>query len=198
MTATLAADTMLGTALSRRPAYAAPQSSRPECPGGPAHRDRPVNPMPVAECAAGPADDEALHERAERGLRHYTAQTANAVGASTHAAWCEWSDAPSAYVPLDHRLPDHPQRDAALIWAPERGWVIAVETGCGEDLLLTASLGGDVLPAPSTVAAWVRAVVADQHTGKRACPRATVGDANLARRLANWAGHEPTVEDGTN
>jgi uncharacterized protein DUF6292 len=153
--------------------------------------------MPVTEHTDGPVDDEVLYELAEHGLRHYIAQTANAVGVGPEAAWCEWADAPSAYIALDRRLPGHPDREAALIWAAERGWAVAVETGCGEDLLITASLGGDVLPAPDAVAAFVRCVVlADRHTDARACPRAAV-DTNLARRLAGWAGHEPTVEGRT-
>ena len=113
--------------------------------------------------------------RSEHGLRLYTAQTANAVGAGPEAAWCEWADAPGAYIPLDHRLPEHPHRDAALIWAAEHGWAVAVETGCGEDLLIAASLGGDVLPAPDTVAAWVRAVVTNRQADAFACPRAAGG-----------------------
>jgi hypothetical protein len=89
--------------------------------------------MPVTEHTGGPPDDEVPHELAEHGLRHYTAQTANAVGSGPEAAWCEWADAAGAYIALDHRLPAHPDRDAALIWTAERGWAVAVETGCGED-----------------------------------------------------------------
>jgi integrase-like protein/uncharacterized protein DUF6292 len=61
--------------------------------------------MPVTEHTDGPVDDEVLHELAEHGLRHYIAQTANAVGVGPEAAWCEWADAPSAYIALDRRLP---------------------------------------------------------------------------------------------
>ncbi|MEV4318753.1 DUF6292 family protein [Actinocrispum sp. NPDC049592] len=138
--------------------------------------------MPVVE----QADDEILPELAERGLRHYTARVAAAVGAGPEAAWCEWADAPSAYIALDQRLPGHPDRDAALIWTAERGWAVAVETGCGEDLLITAALGGDVLPAAATVAAWLRAV----RSGKRVSAqghRSAAVSTDVTHRLANWA-----------
>lgn len=143
--------------------------------------------MPAPE----PSDDE-VSELAEHGLRHYTAQIAAAVGAGPEAVWCEGADAPSAYVALDHRLPGHPDRDVALIWAAERGWAVAVETGCGEDLLITASLGGDVLPAPETVATWVRSVLAGKHTDAHRRPHAGAG-TDITRRLADWAGRMPAL-----
>lgn len=152
--------------------------------------------MPVTEHADGPTDDNVWHELAEHGLHHYTAQTAAAVGAGPEAAWSEWADAPSAYIALEGRLPDHPDRDAALIWAAEQGWAVAVETGCGEDLLITASLGGDVLPPPNTVALFVRAVMTGRHTDTRVPPRAAVS-ADLTRRLVDWAGRAPTRDNRT-
>jgi hypothetical protein len=152
--------------------------------------------LPVTGHAHSPADEEVLYERAEHGLRHYTARVAAAVGTGPEAAWCEWADAPSAYVALDRRLPGHPDRDAALIWAAERGWAVAVETGSGEDPLITASLGSDVLPPPETVAAWVRAVLASRHPDARGRPSTAVG-ADLAHRLADWAGYGPTTGDRT-
>lgn len=152
--------------------------------------------VPVTEHADGPTDDDVWHELAELGLHHYTARTAAAVGAGPEAAWSEWADAPSAYIALASRLPDHPDRDAALIWAAESGWAVAVETGCGEDLLITASLAGDVLPPPDTVAAFVRAVLDCRHTGTGGRTSAGVS-ADLTRRLVDWAGHEPTPDSRT-
>ena len=152
--------------------------------------------MPVTEHAGGPTDDDVWHQLAEHGLHHYTAQTANAVGTGPEAAWSEWADAPSACIALESRLPDHPNRDTALIWAAEQGWAVAVETGCGEDLLITASLSGDVLPPPDTVAAFVRAVMTGRHTDTRV-PPSTAESADLIRRLIDWAEHEPTLDNRT-
>lgn len=142
--------------------------------------------MPVTEPTDGQADDDVLHELAEHGLRHYVAQVAATVGAGSGAAWCEWSDAPSAYIALECGLPGYPDRDAALTWAAERGWAVAVETACGEDLLITAFLDGDVLPPPQTVAAWVRAVLAGRHADAGGRSSTAVG-ADLVGRLADWA-----------
>lgn len=179
-----------------RPPHPGTHPRGAEGPGGPADGECAVILMATSEHAGGSADDEVLHELAEHGLRNYTAQVAAALGAGPEAAWSEWADAPSAYIALDHRLSAHPGRDTALIWAAERGWAVAVETGCGEDLLIIASLGGDVLPVPEAVAVWARAVLAGRLADARGCARAAVG-ANLARRLAGWAGHELTVDDRT-
>jgi hypothetical protein len=165
-------------------------------PGGATDRACAVILRPIAEHADGPTDDDVWHELAGHGLHQYITRTAAAVGAGPEAAWSEWADAPSAYIALGDRLPDHPDRDAALIWAAERGWAVAVETGCGEDLLITASLGGDVLPPPETVAAFVRGVFCGRHTGIRGRTRA-VASADLTRRLVDWAGQEPTLDNRT-
>jgi uncharacterized protein DUF6292 len=156
--------------------------------------------MPVVGHADEPGEDKVPPDLAEHGLRHYTARIAAAVGAGAEAAWCEWADAPSAYIALDQRLPGHADRDVALIWAVERGWALAVETGCGEDLLIAASLGGDVLPSPETVATWFRAVLTGRHADAHQHPSAqpnTAASTDVTRRLANWAGHEPTLDRRT-
>ncbi|MEU3273112.1 DUF6292 family protein [Saccharomonospora sp. NPDC006951] len=137
-----------------------------------------------------PGADEALIELAERGLRHYTARVAAAVGAGPEAVWCEWADAPSAYVALDQRLSGHPDRDTALIWAAERGWAVAVETGCGEDLMITASLSDEVLPAPETVGTWFNVVAAGQYDDTHRSSGPPVS-AEVIRGLANWARRDP-------
>ncbi|WP_158684445.1 DUF6292 family protein [Amycolatopsis orientalis] len=182
MTATLAPE---HPNLAARPA-------RAEAPAGP---EPAVVLMPLIEPADRPGNDEVPPELAERGLRRYTARIADAVGAGAEAAWCEWADAPSAYLALDHRLPGHPGRDAALIWAAERGWALAVETGCREDLLITAELEGDPVPTPETVASWFRAVLAGEPAEARRRSRAAAS-TDIARRLANWARHEPVGDNG--
>jgi hypothetical protein len=151
---------------------------------------QPHHPAPLPHPGTHPRPADGL------GLHNYTAQTANATGTGPEAAWSEWADKPSAYIALESRLPDHPDRDAALIWAAEQGWAVAVETGCGEDLLITASLDGDVLPPPATVAAFVRAVMTGRHTDTRGRPSIAVS-ADLTRRLVDWAEHEPNLDDRT-
>ncbi|PKW00178.1 hypothetical protein ATK30_0265 [Amycolatopsis echigonensis] len=175
-----------------RPSHPAVFPGRTEDPG----REHAVVLMPLIEPADGPGNGEVPPELAERGLRRYTARIAAAVGAGAEAAWCEWADAPSAYIALDQQLPGHPGRDAALIWAAESGWSVAVETGCGEDLLITAELGGDVLPAPEAVATWFRAVLAGKSADTHRRP-ASAESTDIVHRLANWARDEPIL-DGRN
>ena len=157
---------------------------------------QPHHPAPPVTEHTDRADDDVWHELAEHGLRRYTARTAAAVGAGPGAAWSEWADAPRAYIALEGRLPDHPDRDAALIWAAEHGWAVAVETGCGEDLLITASLDGDVLPEPEAVAAFVRAELAGRRADMCARTRAAAA-GDCTRRLVDWAGRESPLEDQT-
>lgn len=178
---------MTTTLATEQPPHPVTRLRRLEIPGGLADRECALILMSVTEHADDSADEEVLPELAEHGLRHYTARIAGAVDVGPEAAWCEWADAPSAYIALDQKLPDHPDRDAALIWAAERGWAVAVETGCGEDLLITASLNGDVLPAPETVATWFHAVLAGKYTGAHRRPNAAV-DTDVIHRLTNWAG----------
>jgi len=180
-----------------RPANSPAHHSPAEHADGPADLECAAILMPTTGHGDGPAGDDVLHEWAEHGLRRYTAQVAAAVGAGSEAAWCEWADAPSAYIALEGRLPDYPGRDTALTWDAERGWTVTVETGCGEDLLTIATLGGDVLPPPDTVAAWVRAVLTDRHNStRRHCDAAAHAHAavrgDIAGRLAYWAGNGPT------
>lgn len=63
----------------------------------------------------------------------------------------------SAYVALDGRLARHPDRDTALLWDERSGWSFAMETHSGEDLLVLAHLGGELVPDPLRVAAFVAA-----------------------------------------
>ncbi|HEY4023412.1 MAG TPA: hypothetical protein VGM75_32340 [Pseudonocardiaceae bacterium] len=59
-----------------------------------------------------------------------------------------------------------------------------------------SALAGDVRPPPETVAAFVRAVLTGRHTDPRGRPSAAVS-ADLTRRLVDWAGHEPTLDNRT-
>lgn len=178
------------------PPYSAAYNGRVDHFCGSADRKRTVIQMPLTADTHGPADDEVLHEMAEHGLRRYTIQVAAALGSGPEATWCEWADVPSAYIALERRMPHYPDRDTALTWSAEHGWAVTVETGCGEDLLITASLDGDLLPAPQTVAAWARAVLAGRHTHARSRPNPTAG-TNLTRRVADWARRDPTPGDRT-
>jgi len=91
-----------------------------------------------------------------RGLHHYIRLVGHALGLGGEGSYVQADEPASAYIALDGRLRRFPDRDVALLWEETEGWSAAVETHSGEDLLVVAYLGQDVLSPPETVAAWVR------------------------------------------
>ncbi|WP_116042685.1 DUF6292 family protein [Amycolatopsis palatopharyngis] len=110
-----------------------------------------------------------------RRICHYVSEVAVAVGVGPEACCCSPDALANAYIAVEHRLPRYPERDVALLWDEERGWAVAVETGCGEDLLVLHYLGGDVLPAPHVVASFLASVVRGKPEGAE---RAAQGGAS--------------------
>lgn len=105
-----------------------------------------------------------LDATAERGLRHYVNLVTDALGLPRHGTYVSLETPANAYVALDGRLATHPARDVALLWDEQHGWSVAVETHGGADLLVLTYLGGDVLPEPAAVAAFVRDVFTGTHS----------------------------------
>ena len=89
-----------------------------------------------------------------RGLERYVRLVRQALGLSGECSYVHVDDVATAYIALDGRLRDFPDRDVALLWDERRGWSAAIETHSGEDLLVVAYLDGDVQPSPRRVAAW--------------------------------------------
>lgn len=103
-----------------------------------------------------------------RGLRAYLAAVANALGIGLESTTVDTAGPVSAYLALDGRVPNFPDRDLALLWDERHGWSIAVETHSGEDLLILTYLDprhGPV-PAPRTVVDFVSAVRAGRPVGR--------------------------------
>jgi hypothetical protein len=95
-------------------------------------------------------------DRVTRGLRRYVRLVSQALGLRGECSYIQSDEPVSAYIALDGRFSQFPDRDVALLWEETRGWSAAVETNSGEDLQVVASLGQDVLPLPETVAEWTR------------------------------------------
>ncbi|MEV6874570.1 DUF6292 family protein [Amycolatopsis sp. NPDC051128] len=89
------------------------------------------------------------------GLTGYLAAVSAAVGVGEESCTVDLGTPVSGYVALDVRLPRHPGRDMALLWDEHHGWALAMENHSGEDLLVLAYLGGDLVPAPSRVSRFV-------------------------------------------
>lgn len=92
----------------------------------------------------------------EQGLQAYVHRVASGLGLGAVATFCEAADDATAYIALTERHPDWPDRDTALIWDQEHGWVLAVETHSGEDLLVLAYQGEALLPEPNTVITFAK------------------------------------------
>ncbi len=86
-------------------------------------------------------------EPLRRAVRGYLDEVAAALGVGLESSTIDLGTPVSAYLALDHRLPGFPDRDLALLWDEERGWSAAIESRCGEDLIVVASLDSDT-PAP--------------------------------------------------
>lgn len=100
-----------------------------------------------------------FEEAATRALREYVRRVTEALGLSGECSLVQAERPASAYVAVDGHLPGFPDHDVALVWDERDGWAAAVETHSGEDLVVRARLGGDVLPPPAAVAAWLDGVL---------------------------------------
>ncbi|MEU4768402.1 DUF6292 family protein [Actinosynnema sp. NPDC023794] len=90
------------------------------------------------------------------GLRGYVRLVTEELGLTGECSYVHADRPAGAYLALDGRLPGFPERDVALLWDEEHGWSAAVETHSGEDVIVQARFGPDVVPPPSAVARWVR------------------------------------------
>jgi hypothetical protein len=91
-----------------------------------------------------------------RGLCRYVRLVTQALGLRGECSYVQADGPTSAYIALDGRLRHFADRDVALLWDENQGWSAAIETHSGEDLLVVAYLGQELLPPPETVAAWTR------------------------------------------
>ncbi|MFD0201936.1 MULTISPECIES: DUF6292 family protein [Saccharothrix] len=119
------------------------------------------------------------------GLRGYVREVTGALGLSGECSYVQADRPVSAYLALDGRLPGFPDRDVALLWDEEHGWSAAVETHSGEDVIVQAHFGPDVLPAPEAVARWVRGLMRGDRSA-RPLPESPRDRRDLVGRLAPY------------
>ncbi|WP_235998664.1 DUF6292 family protein [Qaidamihabitans albus] len=126
-----------------------------------------------------------------RGLKRYVELVADEL--RMPPAFCVDVDdyRATVYFALEERVPRYPDRDLALLWDEENGWAIGVESGCGEDIIVLAYLGGDIVPAPSLVARFVDDLMHERYPGQLEPPalRRAGTDDDLDERLAAF--HRP-------
>ncbi|GAB2960211.1 DUF6292 family protein [Saccharothrix stipae] len=121
-----------------------------------------------------------------RGLRGYVRRVTEELGLTGECSYVQAERPAAAYLALDGRLPGFPDRDVALLWEEDGGWSAAVETHSGEDVIVQAHFGPDVLPSPAAVARWARGLFrGDLGVPARVrVPHHTPDD--LVRRLAPY------------
>ncbi|MCR6483777.1 DUF6292 family protein [Amycolatopsis sp. OK19-0408] len=125
---------------------------------------------------------------AARGLRQYLLAVAAELDAP---AWfCEVDVPATAYLALEGRLARFPDHETALLWDERDGWAAAVESAAGDDVVVLAYLGQDVLPAPEVVVAFVGSVYAGGYPGQPEPPnfRRPGAADGFDERLATYAG----------
>ncbi|WIV62202.1 DUF6292 family protein [Amycolatopsis nalaikhensis] len=133
------------------------------------------------------------------GLTGYLAAVSAAVGVGEESCTVDLDDPASAYVALDLRLPRHPGRDMALLWNERHGWAFAMETHSGEDLLVLAYLGGELVPVPLRVGRFVAGIGAGGVPVAAPVPPELRGDRGelldrlLRYRRGAWSGPVPSL-----
>jgi hypothetical protein len=93
----------------------------------------------------------------------YALRVTRELGLSGESSCVDRDKPLRVYIAVDGRLPDHPDRDVALLWTERRGWAMAVEEPGGADLTVVAHMGGPVEPPPHTVARWVRRMLTHRN-----------------------------------
>ncbi|WP_328457775.1 DUF6292 family protein [Amycolatopsis sp. NBC_00438] len=122
-----------------------------------------------------------------RGLTGYLTAVGAAVGVGDESCTLDVDVPVSAYIALDGRLTRYPGRDVALLWEERHGWSFGVETHSGEDLLVLAYLGVELVPEPPRVRGFVAA--ARSFGGPFAAPvppDLRDGGGGLLSRLARY------------
>lgn len=102
-------------------------------------------------------------EPAERGLRCYVHQVASGLDLGPESTYCELAPPATAYLALEDRLADWPDRDTALVWDDQLGWAVGVETASGDDLVIVAWYGPDLVPGPEEVVRFAKNVLAGHY-----------------------------------
>jgi hypothetical protein len=123
-----------------------------------------------------------LHHR----LPAYLAAVSAAVGVGVESCTADFGNPASAYIALDTRLPRHPGRDVALLWDERHGWSAALENDSGQDLLVVAYLGGELVPRPQRLARFLAAVRRGDVPAVLGTPVLRDGEAVLLEGLRSY------------
>ncbi|MCP2168026.1 DUF6292 family protein [Goodfellowiella coeruleoviolacea] len=168
---------------------AEPVPRRPRTPG--AKRCSPDEPLASAStprprtASAGPTD---VADALTTALARYVRTVAEAVGVSGEGTTYEVTDTATAYLALDCRAADHPNRDVMLVWSAAQGWAVSIETTPTEPPLVLSRSTGDLVPAPEAVARFVTEAITRRGAGRTpAVPLPRTDWFHLAERMEHHA-----------
>jgi hypothetical protein len=137
----------------------------------------------AAQPAVAPGDAGTL----TRALAEYVCAVADAVGVPLEGVTWEVTDTVTAYLALECRSPEHPDRDLMLTWTERQGWVVSVETTPGESRIAISDSLDDLIPRPEAVARFVVKSLAHHATKARAAVPPQVQRSKLAERMERSA-----------
>ncbi|GAA1236356.1 hypothetical protein GCM10009676_20690 [Prauserella halophila] len=133
----------------------------------------------------------------QRGLRRYVEVVAAGLGLEAAAAWSDVDDlTATAYIALDGELPGMEGREVALVWDGRTGWALGAETHSGEDLVIRAWYGTELLPDPDAVVRFVKELTVGRRVGLDVPPEPS-GQPHAAQivrarlQAAAWSDQEP-------
>ncbi|MEV6908726.1 DUF6292 family protein [Amycolatopsis sp. NPDC051071] len=123
-----------------------------------------------------------------QGLHRYVRLVIEELGLHGDAFYAQLEPTAGAYIALDRKLPEYPDRDVALVWDERYGWSVALETDSSEDLITVAYHGREILPSPSAVAAFAREVCASGAVGRSGLAPTGSGESEvtLTERLTGY------------
>jgi hypothetical protein len=133
--------------------------------------DHPTETSTEAAAEFTTAFDVDVEFRFHRALRGYLAATADCLGVGLESCTIDVDLPTSAYLAVNRRLPEFPDRDLALLWDEVHGWAAAIETHSGEDLIVVSYLDATtVTPPPRRVARFLRELCAGRSGPGRPDP----------------------------
>ncbi|MFE2754534.1 DUF6292 family protein [Actinosynnema sp. NPDC059335] len=122
-----------------------------------------------------------------QALRGYVRRVSAEIGLTGECSCVQSEPRATAYLALDGRLPGIPDRDVALLWDERHGWAAAIETHSGEDLIIQARFGPDLVPSPRAVARWVEGLFRGEVPRRGAAVDGRDPAGEPAARLARYA-----------
>ncbi|MGW4490028.1 DUF6292 family protein [Amycolatopsis sp. NPDC004368] len=120
------------------------------------------------------------------GLSGYVAAVSAAMGVGEASCTTDLDPPLSAYIALEMRLPQHSDRDVALLWDERHGWSVAIETNSGEDLLVVAYAGAQLVPEPARLSLFLAELIRGDAQVLTAAPELEGPEERLLTSLQRY------------